>query len=380
MKKTYNNASVLECTPKIKIKIDQEIQNKITKLCSVISTVEWSGILLYALEDEEKMSISDPENLTFVIKDIILMDKGTQTFTSYNFSEKKRNQEGYSDAHIEYCELNMEALTWTIGHIHSHNNMGVFFSGTDMEELFDNSPSHNYYLSLIVNNRNEMVAKVCIYSEARSSCEAEYTGLDKFGKPYTLQKVTLNTINKKYFIYDCEIEKPEQIVVENEDFFSKRLIEVLSKSEPVINRKSIYDDSVLIDSNKTSNKSFTWSHYEKKEKEDIVLDIQTAKHLEDFALRYVFKSYGSNKFSNMESFVSVLVRQSLKNFVPTILKDYYKNFKLAYKEDKNDFNFYKDLTEHFIVFLRKYSGDINAFIPLNYQLKQLIQSQEKLFK
>lgn len=45
--------------------------------------------------------------------------------------------------HLEECR---------IGHIHSHNTMGVFFSGTDWGELEDNAPNHNYYLSLIVNN------------------------------------------------------------------------------------------------------------------------------------------------------------------------------------------------------------------------------------
>ena len=41
---------------------------------------------------------------------------------------------------------------WKVGHIHSHNVMRVFFSGTDMDELHDNAPSHNFYVSLIVNN------------------------------------------------------------------------------------------------------------------------------------------------------------------------------------------------------------------------------------
>lgn len=42
----------------------------------------------------------------------------------------------------------------------SHNNMKSYFSGTDMGELHNNAPNHTYYLSLIVNNAGEYVAKL----------------------------------------------------------------------------------------------------------------------------------------------------------------------------------------------------------------------------
>lgn len=43
--------------------------------------------------------------------------------------------------------------------------MAVFFSGTDNEELAENAPNYEYYLSLIVNNKGDMMAKVAFMGE-----------------------------------------------------------------------------------------------------------------------------------------------------------------------------------------------------------------------
>jgi proteasome lid subunit RPN8/RPN11 len=88
------------------------------------------------------------------------MNKGSKAFTEYDFSDK---------ALIDYRMDNLESHDWKIGHIHSHNTMRVFFSGTDMSELIDNSEFHNYYVSLIVNNFMETTAKVAFRGEPISS-------------------------------------------------------------------------------------------------------------------------------------------------------------------------------------------------------------------
>lgn len=89
-----------------------DVLYKIKQLCNVMPTVEWSGILLY----DVKGTIKNPTKMIITLRDIILMDKGQKAFTSYNFNEKKRDQSGYSDRHIDYCEENEKALTWKIGH------------------------------------------------------------------------------------------------------------------------------------------------------------------------------------------------------------------------------------------------------------------------
>lgn len=52
--------------------------------------------------------------------------------------------------------------------IHSHHNMSAFFSGVDVAELHANTPNHNVYISLIVNNQMNNVARMA-YIDERSS-------------------------------------------------------------------------------------------------------------------------------------------------------------------------------------------------------------------
>ena len=46
------------------------------------------------------------------------------------------------------------------GLIHTHHTMDTFFSGTDVQELHDNAANYSYYLSLIVNFKEEYTAKI----------------------------------------------------------------------------------------------------------------------------------------------------------------------------------------------------------------------------
>ena len=145
----------------------EKILHQIKWLCKEISRVEWSGVLFYSMEG----SITDPENLVFTLEHILPMHKGTSGYTEYELGE----------AVIEYMMENEESENWKMGHIHSHNTMDVFFSGTDMSELEDNAPNHNFYLSLIVNNFMEFCAKVCFIAE---SGIAQFTAKDENGKAY----------------------------------------------------------------------------------------------------------------------------------------------------------------------------------------------------
>jgi len=115
---------------------------------------EWSGILFYKL-------IEDNLNFDIEVIDILLMDIGNSTTTSYEFNSDFVSfieEQGYIEEYL---------TTIFIGHVHSHNQMGSFFSGTDINELVENSENHKLYLSLIVNNRLEMVAKAVIREEVK---------------------------------------------------------------------------------------------------------------------------------------------------------------------------------------------------------------------
>jgi hypothetical protein len=131
------------------INISEEVHKKIEYLCEHINTVEWSGLLFYTANG----NITTPDSLLIDIKDIYLMDIGTGAATAFNY-----DSEVIADAfiaHPEYIENE-----YRMGLIHSHVNMGVFFSGEDISELEDNVDNYDYYLSLVVNNKMNKVAKI----------------------------------------------------------------------------------------------------------------------------------------------------------------------------------------------------------------------------
>lgn len=142
---------------KVKLIVTTELYNQMLYLCKKISEVEWSGVLFYHV----KGSITDLGNMVLTAKYIYPMHKGTSGYTEYDFS---------SDV-LDVYDTRKEFLGngHKYGHIHSHNNMRVFFSGTDMQELHDNVEFYNYYVSLIVNNKMEMTAKICFVAKSKGA-------------------------------------------------------------------------------------------------------------------------------------------------------------------------------------------------------------------
>lgn len=128
------------------------------------------------------------------------MDIGTGAYTEYETNKDLMvymMKKGY--------DLGVDTY---MGHIHSHNSMAVYFSGTDEDELCENVPHHNAYLSLIVNNRSETVAKVAHEvtrvtdfkgSTSYSDFSGEKLNLEDDGKQQQTQIVS----------YDATIEKED---------------------------------------------------------------------------------------------------------------------------------------------------------------------------
>ena len=191
--------------------IPDDVLDKIEYLCQKIAKVEWSGLLFYQVEG----SIKDSKNVKLVCKDILLMDKGSSAYTEYDWDEDI----------VEYRMNNPESMDWLVGHIHSHNTMNVFFSGTDMSELNDNCPNHNIYLSLIVNNYLEMTAKVAFTATPKL-----FVCKDEEGKDYTLQLYNDSKLSSYMFVYDCDISRRIKNVTVNDDFAS-RIKQIEEKAE-----------------------------------------------------------------------------------------------------------------------------------------------------
>lgn len=183
--------------------------------------MEWSGILFYKTEG----SIKEPETFRIILEDILPMHKGSQAYTEYTFDEKV----------IEYIEENEHLEECRIGHIHSHNTMGVFFSGTDWSELEDNAPNHNYYLSLIVNNFMDFCAKVCFIAEAKNETFT-FEAKDEQGIKYISQKGEFS-VPRKLIVYDCDIDSPKK-EIEVQENFTQKVVSIIKKAETVSTSKN----------------------------------------------------------------------------------------------------------------------------------------------
>lgn len=132
---------------KFKLKVTPECLGKIQKTCQRIPDVEWSGVAIY--KGPQNCSLHDITEIELV--DFFPMSKDTKAHTDFQ----------YDAEHIVYMETNgCPADECRRGLIHSHNTMGVFFSGEDNSELEDNSKHYDYYFSVIVNNKGDILARI----------------------------------------------------------------------------------------------------------------------------------------------------------------------------------------------------------------------------
>lgn len=135
---------MIDINKKYKMYIPKEVGDTIKTLCREIPNLEWSGILFYTYES------SILEELKINIVDIYPMDIGTATTTEFEITPEVAS----------YMAENINLFECQIGLVHSHNNMKSFFSGTDISTLKEEGKKRNHFLSLVVNNTGEYVAKI----------------------------------------------------------------------------------------------------------------------------------------------------------------------------------------------------------------------------
>jgi hypothetical protein len=194
--------TMLEIDQEISLIMPAELLGKIWYLCHEINNVEWSGLLFY----QPIGDIKDLKTFKIIAKDVYLMDIGTSAYTEYSFNESIMN----------FYDKFPEAMNYKIAHIHSHNSMNSFFSSTDNDELKDNAKNYNYYLSLIVNNKMDMVAKLAMAGKSTQILTLK----DNNGLLFNLntkEKSIIGTINVNVFPFDENITEIEKRVKELKD-------------------------------------------------------------------------------------------------------------------------------------------------------------------
>lgn len=125
---------------KVKIKISDNLENKIRILASEFPRNEWSGILFYKAKDKNKPF----EKRTYIAIDALPMNIGYETYTKFCSDDMRIPQfiveNGYDDDDI------------FMGLIHSHPTFGTSASATDFNTIKSECFERGVFMSLIVNN------------------------------------------------------------------------------------------------------------------------------------------------------------------------------------------------------------------------------------
>lgn len=172
----------------IKLIIKDSLEDKIRFMCNELPSTEWSGSLFYRAEG----SLAK-KNLKLIAEDFCLLDVGSSGYTEFTESPEII---GYMAEH--------DLVDCYIGLIHSHHTMKAFFSGTDNSTLRDLGKDMNHFVSLIVNNVGQYVAKMT--TNVTSEIVETITTCKTFGnKDLTYKGITRRTSFLK--IDDLEIVK-----------------------------------------------------------------------------------------------------------------------------------------------------------------------------
>jgi len=196
-------------------------------LCQKYSNLEWSGYCLH----EKKGELFNEQ---IIVHGVYLMDVGTGGATDF-----KGNADVATlvDAYPELDELIFDKGYRILQcKVHSHQNMGVFFSQgqpSDQQDLETNAQGRDLYVSIVVNNKMELFARACRWVKTAPFTKTVQV-LEK-GK-YTPYSYEVSEGYEK-IVQDCKMS----IDMQNPEWFTKRLTEV--KPAPVI-KPNVYNYNV----------------------------------------------------------------------------------------------------------------------------------------
>jgi len=177
-----------------KLFLSEKLMEQINLLHNYAGDIEWSGPVLYSIN---KGDIHNPKSFEIEAHAMYPMDIGTSGYTEYDFKPEET-----FDMHDYYPQILTDG--WDMGHMHTHHNMKAYFSGTDEQELRDNTPNHAYYLSLIVNHKGEYVARLCVMAkrEVKGTSGIKYKNIN--GKDKT-SATEIKYIQEIVYAIDLEV-------------------------------------------------------------------------------------------------------------------------------------------------------------------------------
>jgi hypothetical protein len=145
----------------MKLIITNQSKRHINYLLTRYKSTEWSGPAFYQVTHDEKGFPS-----IWTLKGFVTLDLGDTTSTEWDGDDWIEISKKIYGNHPEYKEC-------FIGLIHSHHNMGAFFSGTDKTQL-EEAANKVGYGSLVVAHSKERFAFAISY-------------IDNFGKSHMFE-------------------------------------------------------------------------------------------------------------------------------------------------------------------------------------------------
>ena len=178
--------------------IPEDVEAKIRHLCNKVHNIEWSGTLFYKVEGS-----LDDGTFKATCLDICVMDIGAAGYTEFKDTSDIIN---YRVEHKLLQQGIYEAL------IHSHHSMKAYFSGTDTNTLIDEGSDLNHFLSLIVNNDGQYVARITRKLKKKVKTEALITYTES--SEYNTYEDTTIIVSKDAQRQETKIEEKETTVIE----------------------------------------------------------------------------------------------------------------------------------------------------------------------
>lgn len=156
MEKAIQKASLIQYSgdKEFTLNISDGLEAKIRAFCALSPRREWSGVLFYKFEGDYN------KGMTIHANDMYLMDQGSAAHTEFDLNEPEITRYMVMEGLVDHC----------IGLIHSHNTMKAFFSGEDASTLLEHGSAMNNFVSLVVNNDGEYVARLTRQLNLNGSC------------------------------------------------------------------------------------------------------------------------------------------------------------------------------------------------------------------
>lgn len=263
--------------------------------------------------------------------------------------------------------------------IHSHNTFGVFFSGTDMEELEDNAPCYNFYLSLIVNNALDFEAKIAFIGEGSVNQEIQYKALDNNGEEYVIDTGFIKASQKKLYIYDCDI-KSNKSKTKERSFFEKNVSDVLSGGTPVRKTYGYSNNTPKVNRAKPVRRSI--DSYKVKSSSWLLPTEDVSDYLEDDLEEmemFACALFNGGTIEPDKNFEDILEEIEAFKITPqevatSVMENYYAVFEEFYSHSLGDRSNFAEVTESLIDFLENENNNIliTLIVVLKNTLKKFL--------